>query len=343
MEQMSLLIPAVTVAAALSGFEQIGLDTASMIAAVRLDPQQLRHPDGVVADEVFGRLWALAFAQRPQPDLPAQAASATPFGAFGPLDHLVASAHSVGEGLHTLRLFFRLVSATVQLRFDHTAGDWVWLINEPSGPADAISDQWTLALIVQRLRAVVEDFRVQEVWLTQNAALPAEVFQTHFDAPVRLGQARSGLHLGAGVWRAAINSANPALHGTLRALAERIEIQQFAADPLGYAIRARLPEALRRGQHDAAAIAAHLGMPLRTLQRRLADENVTFSELLDAARKEEALRLLQHRSMPLADVAYMLGYNEQSSFNRAFRRWTSMSPRAWLAQTMSATRAGSES
>jgi AraC-like DNA-binding protein len=66
----------------------------------------------------------------------------------------------------------------------------------------------------------------------------------------------------------------------------------FYSAPLAYAVRARLPAAVRNGRFSATEIAEDLGLPLRTLQRRLSEEALSFSELLDAYRQAEAQRLL---------------------------------------------------
>lgn len=73
-------------------------------------------------------------------------------------------------------------------------------------------------------------------------------------------------------------------------------------------------------------MAARLKMSERSLQRRLADEGVTFDALLDEVRRVLSLRYLADPSIAIAEVAYLLGYSEPSPFYRAFRRWTGTSP-----------------
>jgi len=75
--------------------------------------------------------------------------------------------------------------------------------------------------------------------------------------------------------------------------------------------------------------AAALGLSPRTLKRRLSEAGVTFSELVDKARRERALLLLRSPSVPLDDVAERLGYSTVSNLVRAFRRWTGMTPSAY--------------
>ena len=65
----------------------------------------------------------------------------------------------------------------------------------------------------------------------------------------------------------------------------------------------------------------------RTLQRRLAAEETSFQRLLDDTRRELAQHYLGQRNLSLADIAYLLGFSDQSSFFRASRRWFGSSPR----------------
>ena len=75
--------------------------------------------------------------------------------------------------------------------------------------------------------------------------------------------------------------------------------------------------------------ADRLGIPVRTLQRRLEESGLSYSELVAQTRHEIACRLLDEPRAKAAAVARALGYRDPSSFSRAFRRWTGMSPRAY--------------
>jgi AraC-like DNA-binding protein len=75
--------------------------------------------------------------------------------------------------------------------------------------------------------------------------------------------------------------------------------------------------------------AQRVGIPVRTLQRRLRESGLSYSELVEQTRCELACRLLDRPGAKAADVARALGYTDPSSFSRAFRRWTGMSPSAY--------------
>ena len=64
----------------------------------------------------------------------------------------------------------------------------------------------------------------------------------------------------------------------------------------------------------------------RTLQRRLADEGLSYRDLLDELRYETALDLLQDPENTITEVANLLGYSDPSHFSRAFRRMAGVSP-----------------
>jgi AraC-like DNA-binding protein len=87
-------------------------------------------------------------------------------------------------------------------------------------------------------------------------------------------------------------------------------------------IRARLPD----GNPYLDDISASLGIARWTLQRRLIQENLTFSELVALTRKELALKYIAQRYIPISEIATLLGYSETSAFTRAFKAWTGMSP-----------------
>jgi AraC-like DNA-binding protein len=86
---------------------------------------------------------------------------------------------------------------------------------------------------------------------------------------------------------------------------------------------------LPSGSVELAAVAEQLGMHPRTLQRRLAEEDVTFGEVVQSVRRRTAEGYLRDTDMSLRHLASELGYLEQSALTRASHRWFGMSPMAY--------------
>lgn len=90
-----------------------------------------------------------------------------------------------------------------------------------------------------------------------------------------------------------------------------------------------LQQTLPEGGAQAERLASCLHMAPRTLHKRLSDAGWKFQQLLDASRQQLAIHYLEDEALALAEVAFLLGYSEQSAFTRAFRQWTGVSPGKW--------------
>ena len=73
-------------------------------------------------------------------------------------------------------------------------------------------------------------------------------------------------------------------------------------------------------------VAKTLGMSVRSLQRKLSEAGTTFRTLLDEIRKELALSYVRDPNIEFVEIAFLLGFSEQSAFSRAFKRLTGISP-----------------
>jgi AraC-like DNA-binding protein len=76
-------------------------------------------------------------------------------------------------------------------------------------------------------------------------------------------------------------------------------------------------------------VAKQLRMSTRTLKRKLAEHDTTFSAIRDEQRRQRALLLLDNRDLSIGEIATKLGYSELPNFTRAFRKWTGMTPNAY--------------
>ncbi|MBH9551563.1 AraC family transcriptional regulator ligand-binding domain-containing protein [Inhella sp. 4Y17] len=98
------------------------------------------------------------------------------------------------------------------------------------------------------------------------------------------------------------------------------------------AVRAQIAERLAQDGARVAPVAAALHLSPRTLQRRLAEAGSSFQALLDATRRELARQYLRNPALSLTEIAFLLGYAEQSSFSHAVRAWEGCTPQQWRHQ-----------
>jgi AraC-like DNA-binding protein len=107
------------------------------------------------------------------------------------------------------------------------------------------------------------------------------------------------------------------------ALARSVRSRRSIRSDVENAIAVELPH----GASQAGEIARKLGMSQRTLARRLAAEELSFTEIVDELKRKLADRYLRDAELSISQIAWLLGYRENSAFAHAFKRWTGKSPR----------------
>lgn len=84
------------------------------------------------------------------------------------------------------------------------------------------------------------------------------------------------------------------------------------------------------GTTDISYVANILAVGTRSLQGKLKSEQTSFRILLESVRKQIALESLATKQLEICDIAFLLGYSDQSAFNHAFKRWTGKAPKAYI-------------
>jgi AraC-like DNA-binding protein len=131
------------------------------------------------------------------------------------------------------------------------------------------------------------------------------------------------------VWDLPNSSANPGLFDVLAEHA-RDRLEKLPDQPAFVCeLRSAIGEQLKGGDPSLESVAMGMGRSPRTLQRHLKPYEVTYASLLDQERSVAARSYLEDRSLSVSEVAFLIGFSEQSSFNHAFKRWTGHTPTAY--------------
>ncbi len=322
-------LPVQTLHLQLKGLQALGLDSQRVRDRVGPLPEA---PDDLVPLQCYLDFWEEAQALYGLPGLPTALAMAIPFGAFGALDYLVGSADTVAGCCESAQLYFTMVAKDVRLELDPLSnGDHAVRVRGPGQQAvPAAAQEFTLAAVFNRLSYVCAGhFKPRMLGLPFPSPETDAVRLRLFGMAPTYGYPVAEMVIGAETWNTAAHSADPFLHSTLKRMAGQLHISEPDDSPLEQALRLRLRSALAQGRADPGRLASLLGVSERTLQRRLGELGRSFSGVVEDFRREEAMRLLLQPDLPLVEVASRLGYAEQTSFTRAFRRWTGSTPGAW--------------
>ena len=150
-------------------------------------------------------------------------------------------------------------------------------------------------------------------------------FREFFDCPLQFSQSDNLLMLDA----ALLDQPLPSANSTIALMNDQLlneYLSRLNNESVSLRVRKEIMALLGTDQLTQDAVAERLNMSSRNLHRKLADEGASFKELLDVIRKDLALRYLGVSDMSLNEVTYTLGFIDQSSFSRAFKRWTGQTP-----------------
>jgi AraC-like DNA-binding protein len=190
---------------------------------------------------------------------------------------------------------------------------------------------WTLAFACNLMRVGLGDPR----WIPQEVLLPrlvdempaqrrtrAEIMGDN----IRVGHPWAGLRFDAGLLSRPMATADAMIESLMRHYGDlrlaALPETRGDIEPL----RREIARMLVKGEAGIEHLAKATGTSVRTLQRRLKDFGVNYSDLQDDVRKTLALNLVENGTLALSEIAFSLGYSEVSAFNHAFRRWAGQSP-----------------
>lgn len=286
----------------------------------------------LTAGEYFGIL-ERAVAATGDPDLGFHAGALIAPRHLGVVGYVVMSCASLMEALAQYDRYVRLVHGIGRpLMVRH--GDRVEMPLDWSGestppPAFAQLIMTTRArmgrLLIGRETAPMDvDFQF---------ATPREAgaYQRFFGGKVNFGAAQTRLTFAAEYLESPVIMASAEMARVIGAQAEA-QMRQLADEPeFMHALKIMLTQGLTMGRVGAADVAQRMGISSRTLHRRLSACAYVFRDILDDVRRERAESYLALSQHSLAEIAFMLGYTEQSTFQHAFKRWTGTTPQQYRA------------
>jgi len=143
--------------------------------------------------------------------------------------------------------------------------------------------------------------------------------------PISFGHPQSRWYLEPGAGNRRLPFANPLIGATYRRLCEKLIRRMNSQTDLVSRVFLLLLQGISEDM-SMGRVARSLNLGERTLQRKLAEVGLTFSEVVGQVRVQRAKSMLQVSNMPIGRIAEELGFTERASFSHAFKRWTGKTP-----------------
>ena len=304
------------------------MDPAPIFRAAGIDPATLGTPGKRVPVQTALRLQRAVEDAVPDPTLGLAVAEQTQGTALHALGYAWLASATLDEAYRRLARYARVISELWSARIEHEAAGVRVGYVFPAAAArrpDWLHD-WLVAGVVRLSRiASGEGFAPLEVALVRARPADATPFEDWFRAPIVWGAPHVSLLCRSEDLARPLPTGNP----EVAAATERVALDYLARldrNDTVTQVRSRIRENLPSGLPSQAEVARALHLSPRTLARRLEEAGTSFTALLDETRRALAEQYLKRTDFSVAEVAYLVGFAEASSFNRAFRRWTGRAP-----------------
>lgn len=298
------------------------------LADVGLPAAILERPDIEIPIEKYTELLEVV-ARKSNPSIGLVMAQSIEPDDLGVYSHAMAAAANVAQMLRVMSQYIYVFAQANRIRVE-TGRNRTVISYEYTMPQVVAYRQdvefATTAIFILLKKLTGRQIRPRFVDFEHSKPEYANLHSQIFNCEIRFGRRGNRIHLDKNVLDLPILSADQSLFNALElSLANQLKIRSDE-DDLITKVNHMISVGLGDGGADIRVIAGKLGVSHRTLQRRLADEGLVFSEMVEKMRRAIALEYVEFSDYSLTDIALMVGYGEQSSLSRAVRRWSGKSP-----------------
>lgn len=304
-----------------------GVDADALLREYGIDPDWVRNPEARVGAVLTSSLLDRSEALLADPSLGINMARHSEYSTFGGLGLALAAGGSLRSVINRIVRFHRLISDIVVSDIEESA-DALILHLHAAGPEHQPHPQallFVMASIMGMLRyRIRRDFNPVRVLAPAVSAEFSLAMARYFRAPV-VEADHFALCFEGAVADVQLEASDPQLAAMLDAtLTQRLAETEKGS--LAMQLSIWLEERLPEGEPALAEAAARVHMSVRSLQRRLREEELTWQQLVERTRRLLVERHLRAPKMSVTQLAFLLGFADVSSFSRAFKKWYGVAP-----------------
>lgn len=313
----------------------LGGDLQKVLRPLKITETFLANPENVLPVCSFGALLYNAAIETGCEHFGLLVGSHSGIEEMGPAGKLLQSAPTVRLALEVLKKYLHLTNRHAVILLgcrSKEAEEAFFGYADLNGNFPGIQEfqDGAMAVALNIMRTLIgPQWHPTEVRLMRRAPRQPEAYESHFGAPCRFNAVRSELIFPAATLDLPISTyGEPGLSAAIAAYQTDAPFSLHGQDWVELVRRTTLG-LLLTGACSRQAVADALGISTRTLNRKLEQVGSSFHEVADYTRFTASRTLVKDTDMPLGEVAKALDYADSSSFCRAFKRWSGVSPSAW--------------
>jgi AraC-like DNA-binding protein len=311
--------------------QRLGSPVERWLTEVNLSPFALEDPELLLSRHLGLAFIKKAARHEGLEHLGLLVGQKTPLSQLGNFGQLLCQCLTLNEALSTLQALAPLHNSGEQWwRQEEASYDRVWFCMRyvnTAGIDSSYASQFALTQIIDLIRwAAGQQWQPLAIALQTRQAQKIHYFLE--EIPIHWGRGFTGVCFPQRLLSLPIQS--PLTLTPEQIANNHKKLQGSSPCPtFAHSLQQALGPLLRGGYPDIHLGAAIAGVSVRTLQRRLQEEGLTYSHMVQTLRLERALELLKSPSLSSMDIALELGYSDAAHFSRAFKRWTGVSPQTF--------------
>ncbi len=306
-----------------------GIEPEALLQQANIDAKQIEQSDSRLDRQQVIDLWHSARELSQDPYIGLTAASFFTPSSFSALGLAMAASKNGLDALQRLVRFSQVISNGSVVSLDQKAG----IVTATHHHIINVSSQryfhgieCIFAMTLHALRSI-SSHQLAPLNVNFEHEINADMtpFENVFNCPVISGTQNSMSFKLADLTSPHVFANQPLVNNLDSWIEENL--QQVEGDLLSTKIKKYLLKDIPYGLSEQKMVAKELAMSTRVMQRLLKKEGTTFTHILDDCRQKIACKLLAKKATPIIEVAFLLGFSDQSNFSRAFKLWTGMSPK----------------
>lgn len=304
-----------------------GIDPDQVLRDIGMDPSRLAGGYSRYSQHQISLLWQKAVVLS-DADFALRVAAEVRPSTFHVVGYAMSCSATLSRALHRFAFYCRLISDSATATLTESGEEATLAIHFDTGGPPPIYQtvDTVLASVLGFLRWIAgEEINPVAVNFVHPKPLMGGGLEAYFGCPVAYGQPDDSIVFRRVDLEAQIMVADEELASLLDGVANRY-LEKRMAGRFALRVRDALKARLGDGMVRKGDIAKRLHMTERTLLRRLKEEGTTFSDVLDQVRLQQAFQYLRRDDLTIRDIAYMLGFSDEGTFSRAFKRWTGRRP-----------------
>lgn len=316
------------------GFEFKGIDLSKILEEVNIPREFLSNPDNRVSISQYELFWELLVKKLNDETLGLKICENFNISVLGVLGFILQSCKSLNEAAEKAQEYKLLMGRTMDLKvhkrenFSKIEFMPSLLIKKPVVLKQLLQYE---ILATLKIIQILAGKQIGPSLVKMSISEPAEkaFYEDMLGCKVLFNCLENSIEFNENIWGYRVVTNNPELLFTLDNLAKEMLERISGESNFITEVKSQVVKNIKFGFPEIENIAQNLNITVRTLQRRLQNENITFFDLTENIKKELAYSYLKNKSLSISEISYFLGYSDPSSFIRIFKKWTGLTPESY--------------